>query len=59
MSTAQVESRPLFWIAVRCDESFHSFKRDDNGFVQAYHSDDEICEAIEFNLSEVLGQLED
>lgn len=38
-----------------CGHSMHTFARDAEGHVQAYHtSDDQLCESAEFNFSEML-----
>jgi hypothetical protein len=38
------------WIDTnRCENNFHFFKRNDQG-LQAYHSDETLCEQIEFSL---------
>jgi hypothetical protein len=36
------------WFSSQCGESFHSFGRDEKGHWQAWHVDNEKCEAAEF-----------
>jgi hypothetical protein len=42
------------WIdTARCPETFHEVKRDDQGRIQVYHSDDTLCQESEYDFSEL------
>jgi len=38
-----------------CRESMHIFAKSGEGDINAYHSDDTLCKAAEFNLSDLLN----
>jgi hypothetical protein len=50
--SVECTERPvIMWTDIRCGETFHYFKRDADGNLQAFHGDDRVCERAEFNLA--------
>jgi len=43
------------YIAFNCAESLHFFARDGEDEINAYHADNSLCKAAEFNLEELLN----
>lgn len=43
------------FINFQCDQPSHTFARSGEGEINAYHSDDTLCEGAEFNLADLLN----
>lgn len=48
---SSVPHLPVMWIDPNGCTQFHYFARDEAGNLQGFHSDESLCELVEFNLA--------